>query len=84
MPGKRTDKERAWESLEDMLRLHRMVAHGLAIGRDEPVKFMWQDDEMTSLNKLLFSGRLDSRQIIIIRKLIQAVIRVERNCDPEP
>ncbi len=81
MPGKRTDCEREWIKLDEVLTLHREVARALAIARDDPFKLCWILEEEMAVHNLKNSGRLSATQIRLIRKLAKAVILTERNAD---
>lgn len=82
MGGKRTDKERAWRSIEEFLRQHNLWDDR----KENPLLFLTRADcnwEVTqNCIRLMGSGRLDSSQVWIVKNLIKTLVRAMECKDP--
>lgn len=78
MPGPRRDKERAWKALEEVTRLQEQIVRTLLAVPGCRANELLFANVRYDVAMLKQSGRLDKQQVVIVRKLVEDVIRVER------
>lgn len=79
MGGKRSDKDTAWKSIENFLREEGLwedtpLAHGLVLTEADQKRLVTR-----SLDKLRRSGRLDARQVWIVKQIIKELVWLLRS-----
>lgn len=76
MPGPRTDKLRAWDAIDLMVKREANLRAMLGAGND-------LSDVKHALRLLKLSGRMDARQVWAVKKLLEAAFMLRRQDPPD-